>query len=51
MALPGPLNLTVPDSQHPMAQRLHALGLDGAEPFAVSWTHDFQSRLNGGVVV
>ena len=51
MALPGSLKLTVPDSRHPMAQRMHALGLDGAEPFAVSWTHDFQSRLNGGVVV
>ncbi len=51
MALPGSLKLTVPDSRHPMAQRMHALGLDGAEPFAVSWTHDFQSRLNAGVVV
>ena len=51
MALPGSLKLTVPDSRHPMAQRMHALGLDGAEPFAVNWTHDFQSRLNAGVVV
>lgn len=51
MALPGSLKLSVPDHDQPMAQRLHALGLDGAEPFAVSWTHDFQSRLNEGVEV
>ena len=51
MALPGSLTLEVSDSLHPMAQRLHALGMDGATPFAISWTHDFQSRLNGGVSV
>ena len=51
MALPGSLKLEVPDQSHPMAQRLQALGLVGAEPFAVNWTHDFQSRLNAGVVV
>ena len=50
-ALAGSLTLRVPDSTHPMAQRLHTLGLDGAKPFAVSWTHDFQSRLNAGVAV
>ena len=51
MALPGSLKLEVPDQSHPMAQRLQALGLVGAVPFAVNWTHDFQSRLYGGVVV
>ena len=40
-----------PQSKPPMAQHLHALGLDGAAPLAVSWTHDFQSRLNAGVVI
>lgn len=51
LALAGSLRLRVPNQSHPMAQHLHALGLDGAAPVAVSWTHDFQSRLNAGVVI
>lgn len=51
LAMAGSLKLSVPDSSHPMAQRLNLLGLDGEKPIAVSWTHDFQSRLNGGVVI
>ena len=51
LALPGNLRLRVHDREHAMAKHLHALGLDGARPFAVTWTDQFQSRLNGGVAV
>jgi len=51
LAAAGSLQLHAPDHTHPMAQHIHALGLDGARPLAVSWTHDFQSRLNAGVVL
>lgn len=51
LALAGSLRLSVSNVNHPMAQHLQALGLDGAKPVAVNWTHDFQSRLNGGVVI
>lgn len=50
MATAGTLQMSVGDSDHPMAKNLHALGLDGARPLAVFWTHDFQSRLNAGTV-
>lgn len=50
MASAGTLQMSVGDSDHPMAKNLHALGLDGARPLAVFWTHDFQSRLNAGTV-
>ncbi len=42
------LRLSVGSSMHPMAQRLRALGLDGATPVAVMSTDRFQSRLNEG---
>lgn len=51
LALPGNLRLRVHDREHAMAKHLHALGLDGAKPFAVTWTDQFQSRLNSGVPV
>ena len=51
LALPGSVRLAAHDTRHPMGQHLHALGLDGAKPLALMWTHAFQSRLNAGVVV
>lgn len=51
LATPGSLRLKVDGSRHPMGERLLELGLDGAAPVAVSWTHAFQSRLNAGVVI
>jgi len=47
----GSMKLTVGDSSHPMADRLRALGLDGAAPFVLNATTNFQSRLNLGVPV
>lgn len=35
-------------SRHPMAERLRALGLDGARPFCVSRSDRLQLRLNAG---
>ena len=52
MRLPGSLRLHVsPTSRHPMAQRLRALGLDGAKPFCVSMSDRLQLRLNAGAPV
>ncbi|MFP5441207.1 MAG: acetoacetate decarboxylase family protein [Gammaproteobacteria bacterium] len=51
LATPGSLRLKADGSRHPMGERLLELGLDGAAPFAVSWTHAFQSRLNAGTVI
>lgn len=50
-ATKGDLILTV-DSQntHPMAERLNALGLNGAMPLSVTFTESLQLRLNEGVV-
>ncbi|HPU14152.1 MAG TPA: acetoacetate decarboxylase family protein [Aeromicrobium sp.] len=45
------LRLTVGASEHPMAQTLRRLDLDGAKPWNLMATHRFQSRLNDGVVV
>ncbi len=45
----GSMKLSVGDSSHPMAQRLRALGLNGATPSALNSTNNFQSRLNLGV--
>lgn len=42
------LQLSLGLSQHPMAQTLRALGLDGARPWLALDTDRFQSRLNGG---
>jgi len=47
----GNMKLSVGDSSHPMAERLRALGLDGATPSALNSTGNFQSRLNLGVPV
>lgn len=50
--LPGSLRVTVSDdSQHPMAQRLRALGLHNAKPTLVSHSHALQLRLNAGAVL
>jgi hypothetical protein len=48
---PGELRLAVGASRHPMAERLRALGLDGARPLVVMTTDRFQSRLHAGVVI
>ncbi len=42
------LQLRLGPSQHPMAQTLRALGLEGAHPWLVLDTDRFQSRLNDG---
>ena len=47
----GSMKLTVGKSEHLMAERLRALGLDGASPLALVSTDKFQSRLNLGVPV
>lgn len=47
----GSMKLSVGDSSHPMAERLRALGLNGATPSALTSTDNFQSRLNLGVPV
>lgn len=50
--LPGSMRVTVSgDSQHPMAQRLRALGLADAQPILVSYSHALQLRLNAGAVL
>lgn len=51
LALPGSIRLSAHDNKHSLGQHLHALGLDGAAPVAVMWTHAFQSRLNEGVTL
>lgn len=47
-ALGGSLCLRLPSLQHPMAQRLAKLGLNGKKPFAVIYTDKLQLRLNRG---
>ncbi len=49
--LPGSIRLQVADSVHPMAQRLHALGLSNASPDLLFHTHALQLRLNAGAVL
>ena len=49
--LPGSMRVTVSDSPHPMAQRLHALGLNNAGPAFVFHSHTLQLRLNAGAVL
>ncbi|RQO56270.1 hypothetical protein DBR47_17150 [Paucibacter sp. KBW04] len=51
IALPGSLRLRVSRSEHPMVQRLLALGLEQARPAFVSYTHKLQLRLNAGAVL
>lgn len=48
---PGTCRLSVGASDHPMAERLRRLVLDGAKPLLVLVTDDFQSRLHAGVLV
>ncbi len=45
------LKLRIGPSAHPMAQTLHALGLDGVRPFVAQTTAAFLSRLHGGTAV
>ena len=45
----GSMKLIVGNSNHPMARRLHALGLNDASPVALTATNKFQSRMNIGV--
>lgn len=48
----GSLRLSVSaSSRHPMAERLRALGLDGAKPVCVSRSNRLQLRLNAGAPV
>lgn len=50
--LAGSLRVTVSDeSKHPMALRLHALGLNQAKPVLVFHSHALQLRLNAGAVL
>lgn len=50
--LPGSLRVTVSDdSKHPMARRLHALGLQNVKPILVFHSHALQLRLNAGAVL
>lgn len=51
IGLPGSLRLTVSDSAHPMAQRLHTLGLNQARPAFVFHSHALQLRLNAGAAL
>lgn len=44
----GELRLCVGDSEHGMARNLRDLGLHDQQPFLVTDTHRFQSRLNAG---
>lgn len=47
----GDVTLTIdPTASHPMAQRLLALGLNGAQPMSVTYTQSLQLRLNEGVI-
>jgi hypothetical protein len=50
-SVPLTARLRVGRSQHPMAQRLRQLKLDGKRPLLVVDTDRFQSRLNEGVLV
>lgn len=51
LSLGGSLCLEVENKDHPMGQRLHALGLDGRKPWAVVRTDKLQLRLNSGAVI
>ena len=51
VGLGGSMALEVSDNQHPMAQRLVALGLKHAQPAFVSYTHALQLRLNAGAAL
>jgi hypothetical protein len=51
VCLPGSMRVEVSDSNHPMAQRLTALGLSGAAPFLLFHSHGLQLRLNAGAVM
>lgn len=51
VALPGSVRVTTHATEHPIDEHLSALGLNGARPRALMWTHAFQSRLNEGVVI
>lgn len=46
--LPGSVRIKVGNSDHPMAKRLRALGLDGAKPLVVQHSDNFQARLANG---
>lgn len=48
LCAPGTVRLTVGTSAHPMAERLRALGLDGARPLGVARAERFQSVLHAG---
>ena len=48
ICLPGSIRLEVSHSDHPMAKRLVALGMNNAKPAFVSHTHALQLRLNAG---
>lgn len=47
----GGLRLRVGASQHPMAQTMRSLGMDGLTPWLTLTTHSGQSRLNQGTPV
>jgi hypothetical protein len=49
LSLPGSLRLHLGKSEHPMAQRLKALGLDALKPMLVFHSQSLQLRLNAGV--
>src|SRR5690606_37542524 len=49
LSLPGSLRLHLGKSEHPMAQRLQALGLDALKPVLVFHSQSLQLRLNAGV--
>ncbi|MCB1838547.1 MAG: hypothetical protein KDH99_13120, partial [Alcanivoracaceae bacterium] len=50
LSLPGSLRLHLGKSEHPMAQRLKALGLDALKPVLAFHSQSLQLRLNAGVV-
>lgn len=50
-ALGGSVRLRLSATEHPMAQRLAKLGLDGKKPFAVIYTDKLQLRLNSGAAL
>ena len=47
----GKVRLRVGNTNHPMAESLRNLGMDGLTPFAIQTTHASQSRLNKGVPI
>ncbi len=49
--LPTGMQLRVGESEHPMAERLRMLGVDGKRPLALFGCDKFQSRLNAGATV